>query len=53
MTSTQIVTVSDTMQQGYSYELVAPAGEQFASVFAPDLTPKQMLEMGVFGGLYA
>ena len=52
MTSTQIVTVSDTMQQGYSYELGAPAGEQFAAVFAPDLTPKQMLEMGVFGGVY-
>jgi len=48
----QIVTVQDRMQQDYSYELVAPEGEGFHPDFKPELTPKQMLELGVFGGKY-
>lgn len=40
------------MQQGYSYTLVAPAGRGFDPNFTPTLTPKQMLELGVFGGRY-
>ena len=40
------------MQKGYSYELVAPMGKNFASDFRPDLSPKQMLALGVFGGVY-
>ncbi len=44
--------VNDTMQTDYSYELVAPAGKAFADNFSPFLTPKQMLEMGVFEGKY-
>ncbi len=46
------VTVNDKMQQGYSYELVAPVGRDFAEDFKPELTPQQMLELGVFGGVY-
>jgi len=46
------VYVSDTMQQAYHYELVEPMGENFDVNFAPELTPKQMLELGVFGGKY-
>lgn len=46
------VVVSDKMQKGYKYTLSAPIGRKFDSIFAPDLTPKQMLEMGVFGGKY-
>jgi len=46
------ITVNDKMQSGYSYELVEPTGENFDSEFDPDLTPKQMLELGVFGGKY-
>lgn len=46
------VTVNDTMQQGYQYELVAPAGRQFAPDFKPFFTPRQMLEHGVFEGKY-
>lgn len=40
------------MQQQYEYVRTEPVGEHFDSVFTPDLTPKQMLEMGIFGGVY-
>ncbi len=50
--SNTIVQVNDTMQRGYAYELVEPAGRNFAADFKPDLTPRQMLELGVFGGKY-
>lgn len=46
------VIVNDAFQQGYVYELVAIEGEGFAPDFVPELTPKKMLELGVFGGLY-
>lgn len=46
------VTVHDLMQKGYKYERVAPIGENFHPDFKPELTPKQMLELGVFGGKY-
>jgi hypothetical protein len=47
-----LVLVNDKMQQNYHYTLVAPEGRDFAPGFAPQLTPKQMLAMGVFGGKY-
>ena len=40
------------MQKKYSYELVEPIGKNFAPDFKPELTPKQMLALGVFGGKY-
>ena len=40
------------MQRGYVYFRVAPIGRAFADAFAPELTPKQMLRLGVFGGKY-
>ncbi len=40
------------MQQGYVYELTAPIGEDFSPEFKPELSPKEMLELGVFGGVY-
>lgn len=46
------VTVNDKMQKGYSYELTEPMGKKFDPRFKPSLTPKQMLELGVFGGVY-
>jgi hypothetical protein len=46
------VTVNDRMQKCYRYELVAPIGRNFDPEFDPDLTPKQMLRLGVFGGKY-
>lgn len=45
-------TVNDKMQKGYSYYLVAPTGRNFAPDFKPDLSPKEMLALGVFGGRY-
>lgn len=44
--------VNDRMQQGYEYELQESEGENFSSDFNPDLTPKQMLALGIFGGSY-
>ena len=46
------VVVNDSMQQGYIYELTEPAGKHFHPDFRPELTPKDMLELGVFGGKY-
>jgi hypothetical protein len=46
------VIVNDRMQRGYEYELTAPTGRGFHPDFAPELTPKQMLALGVFGGKY-
>lgn len=40
------------MQSGYRYVLTEPAGRNFDPEFEPELTPKQMLEIGVFGGKY-
>src|SRR5687767_9838025 len=46
------VVVNDLMQRGYTYELTKPAGRGFHPDFTPDLTPKEMLRLGVFGGKY-
>lgn len=46
------ITISDKMQKKYSYFLTEPVGKNFDSEFNPQLTPKQMLALGVFGGIY-
>lgn len=46
------VVVNDRMQQGYSYTLSESMGKNFHPEFKPELTPKQMLTLGVFGGKY-
>ena len=48
----QIVVERDLMQMGYVYFLTEQAGKNFHSEFRPQLSPKQMLELGVFGGKY-
>jgi hypothetical protein len=46
------VVVDDKMQQGYRYILCEPEGRNFAEDFRPELTPREMLALGVFGGKY-
>ncbi|QEN09778.1 hypothetical protein EXM22_17970 [Oceanispirochaeta crateris] len=48
----QEVTVFDKMQKGYSYLLTEEEGKNFHPDFKPELTPQQMLTLGVFGGKY-
>jgi len=47
-----IISVNDSMQTGYSYELAAEDGAGFAPGFAPHFAPVEMLELGVFEGKY-
>ena len=46
------VVVNDKMQKRYRYVLSAPVGRNFDPEFRPELTPRQMLRLGVFGGKY-
>jgi len=44
--------INDIMQKNYRYQLTADTGRDFDVEFRPELTPKEMLELGVFGGKY-
>jgi len=46
------IKVNDKMQKNYTYETVEPVGKNFHKDFKPELSPKDMLELGVFGGKY-
>jgi hypothetical protein len=46
------VTVHDKMQRGYRYVLTASVGRNFDPDFTPQLTPREMLRLGIFGGKY-
>jgi hypothetical protein len=46
------VAVNDLMQTDYIYWLTEPDGKNFHPDFRPELTPGDMLELGVFGGKY-
>ena len=48
----RLIEVDDRMQHGYVYLLTEPAGRNFHPDFRPELTPRQLLELGVFGGRY-
>jgi hypothetical protein len=49
---TRLITVNDRMQRGYTYRLIEPAGRNFEEGFVPQLTPAELLALGVFGGKY-
>lgn len=46
------VIVNDKMQKNYIYYLTESVGKNFSPMFHPQLTPQEMLEMGVFWGKY-
>lgn len=48
----KVVVVNDKMQKRYRYTLSESAGKHFDPRFKPDLSPKEMLALGVFGGVY-
>ena len=48
----KIIIVNDKMQKNYRYALIAPMGKNFDKDFKPELSPKEILELGVFGGKY-
>ncbi len=52
MTKPKKIIVNDKMQKNYVYFLTEPVGKNFRSDFKPELTPKEMLWLGVFGGKY-
>ncbi|MEP7016345.1 MAG: hypothetical protein ABI925_12960 [Verrucomicrobiota bacterium] len=46
------VEVNDLMQKGYVYYRTKRLGRDFRFDFRPQLSPSQMLRLGVFGGKY-
>lgn len=52
MPQRKTVVVNDRMQSGYTYELSEPEGKNFDPAFKPELSPREMLSLGVFGGVY-
>lgn len=50
--SKKTVIVNDLMQKNYRYILSEPEGRNFHPGFKPELTPAEMLELGIFGGKY-
>lgn len=48
----RLVVVNDKMQRGFRYLLVEPIGRNFDPDFKPELAPREMLALGVFGGKY-
>jgi len=52
MNKNKIIVVNDKMQKNYKYKLSEPIGRNFSADFKPELSPKEMLELGVFSGVY-
>ncbi len=51
MRARTVINVRDSMQIA-EYALTEPIGKNFDPRFKPQLTPKEMLSLGVFGGKY-
>ena len=50
--SVKTVTVDEIYQTGYIYTLANRINSDYDEEFKPDLSPKEMLRLGVFGGNY-
>lgn len=48
----KILVANNSFQKNYRYFLTERTGKNFDPDFKPDLTPKEMLKKGVFGGAY-
>ena len=46
------IVVNEQYQTGYTYSLTEPVGKNFSDEFHPQLTPEEMLKLGIFGGNY-
>ncbi len=46
------VVVNDLMQTNYLYDRIEPVGRNYDDGFEPELTPPELLRLGVFGGRY-
>jgi hypothetical protein len=46
------VVVNDLMQTNYRYIRLEPPGRNFHPGFRPELAPREMLTLGIFGGKY-
>ncbi|MFZ4648645.1 MAG: hypothetical protein ACOYMB_03370 [Patescibacteria group bacterium] len=46
------IIVNDKMQKNYRYQLTESTNSNFSPDFKPELTPIEMLSLGVFGGRY-
>ena len=47
------VVITNSFQKNYKYYLTEPEGKNFEPDFKPELTPGEMLELGIFGGYYS
>ena len=48
----RLVLFKDNMQNDFHYFLTEKEGVNFHPDFIPELNPKQMLDLGIFGGKY-
>lgn len=46
------ILVNDSFQEDFHYQLTEPVGKKFHAEFMPQLSPEEMLKLGVFGGKY-
>lgn len=47
-----VIQVNDKIQKNYHYLLSEEEGKNFPAEFQPELSPAEMLQLGVFGGRY-
>ena len=46
------IIINDKMQKNYSYVLTETPAKNFDPEFKPELSPKELLQLGIFGGKY-